>query len=143
MVIPSHRDLLKFVVGLLLASQVFSAQAGVNLSAEEVKALLSDKTVFAKHEKDRYTFIDYFAPDGSAKQLADTGEKKTGSWRVESDGTFCVSWVGDSDPVCGPLIASGEGQYKRMRINPRNIMGGLIHVVTFQRFENGNSKGLE
>ena len=143
MAIPSHRDFLKFVVGLLLASQVFSSQAGGNLSAEEVKVLLTDKTVFAKHQIDKSSYINYFAPDGSAKQLTDKGEKKNGTWRLESDGTLCVSWVGDADPICGPLVASTEGQYKRMRKNPRNIMAPTIHITTFERFENGNSKGLE
>lgn len=143
MAIPSHRDFLKLLAGLLLTIQAFSLHAGGNLSAEDVKALLTDKTVFAKHEKGGYNFVGYFGPDGVAKQLTDKGEKKTGIWRVESDGTLCVSWVGDADSVCGPLIATSDGKYKRMRTNPRNIMAGSIHLVTFERFESGNSKGLE
>ncbi|MDQ1314378.1 MAG: hypothetical protein QG662_487 [Pseudomonadota bacterium] len=142
MAIPSLRNSLKFAAGALMAILAFSSQAGGNLSAEDVKALLTDKTAFAKHEKERYNYVNYFAPDGSAKQLTDKGEKKTGTWHVESDGALCVSWAGDADSICGPLIASGEGQYKRMRTNPKNLMGGLIHVITFERFENGNSKGL-
>jgi hypothetical protein len=131
------------MLGLLLATQAFSTQAADKLSAEAVKTLLTDKTVFARQEKGRYNFTNYFAADGSAKQLTDTGEKKTGTWHVESDGTLCVTWVGDAESVCGPLIPAGAGQYKRMRVNPRNLMSGTVHIVTYQRFESGNTQGLE
>lgn len=139
----SHPKFLKSLVGLFLAIQPFSSQAGGNLSAEDVKILLTDKTVLAWHEKGRYNFTNYFASDGSAKQLTDKGDKLTGTWHVDSAGTLCVSWVGDATSVCGPLIASGDGKYKRMRTSPGNIMSSLTHIVTFERFESGNSKGLE
>lgn len=138
-----YQSVMMSVVALLLASQAFSVQAADTLSAEAVKALLTDKTVVARHEKGRYNFTNYFAADGSAKQLTDTGERKSGTWRVESDGTLCVTWVGDADSVCGPLVASSGGKYKRMRVNPRNLMAGSMHIATFERFENGNTQGLE
>ncbi len=135
-------EVLKWLLGPAMAVLALPAQAGGQLSVEEVRALLTDRTVHARHEKDRYNFRNYYAPDGSAKQLTDQGEKKSGTWRLDSDGTLCVQWEGAAEATCGPLIALGDGRYKRMRTNPKNIMGGLTHIVTFERFENGNPGGL-
>ena len=133
---------LKFGLALLLAGLAHSSLASGQLSQDEVKALVTDKTVFAWHERGKYKYTNYFAPDGSVKQQTEKGKKNSGTWKVESDGGLCVAWTGAIDTVCGPLVTVGNGTYKRMRSNPRNLMGGLIHFTTFERFENGNSQGL-
>jgi len=124
------------------ATQTGLAQASGDLSAEAVNTLLKDKTVFAWHEKGRFNFTSYFAADGSVKQANEKGENLSGSWRVDGDGTLCVTWAGRGDPNCGKLQANGDGTYKRMLVNSRNLMGGAIHFATFKRFESGNSQGL-
>ena len=125
-----------------LAMQTGLAQASGDLSAEAVNTLLKDKTVFAWHERGRFNYTNFFAADGSVKQANEKGENLSGSWRVDGDGTLCVTWAGRSDPNCGKLQANGDGTYKRMLVNSRNLMGGAIHFATFKRFENGNPQGL-
>jgi hypothetical protein len=130
------------LVGLPIFVAAAASHAEDTLSAEEVKALVTDKTVHARHMKQNYNFTNFFAQDGAVRQVTEAGEKKTGTWRVESDGALCVSWAGEVDPTCGAVIDIGGGKYKRMRVNPRNIMAGSIHVVTFERIESGNPQGL-
>jgi hypothetical protein len=125
-----------------LAMHAGLVQASSDLSAEAVNTLLKDKTVFAWHERGRFNFTNFFAADGTVKQVNEKGEKLSGSWSVDSSGTLCVTWTDSSDSNCGKLQANGDGTYKRMRSNPRNLIGGAIHFVTFKRFENGNSQGL-
>jgi hypothetical protein len=124
-----------------LAMQTGPARAD-DLSSEAVNTLLKDKTVFAWHEKGRFTFTSFFAADGTVKQLTEKGAKQNGTWLVESDGTLCVNWPTSGNSVCGKLQANSDGSYKRFQVNPRNLMGGNIHLVTFKRFESGNSQGL-
>lgn len=141
-----NKGLGKTVVGLLVGLPIVVAagisHAGDALSADALKALLTDKTVYARQMKQNYNFTNYYAQDGSARQVTEAGEKKTGTWRVESDGALCVTWVGDAEANCGAVIDIGGGKYKRMRINTRNIMAAPIHVVTFERIESGNPQGL-
>jgi hypothetical protein len=125
------------VFGPLLAQP---AHAGGPLSQDEVKALLSGNTVSGKHEKGRYSFQSYFAPDGVLRQVRDNGEKLQGSWMVRSDGDLCANF-GEGD-VCGPILPLGGGQYKRMQLNPRNVMAGDIHLATILKVEPGNPGGL-
>lgn len=123
-------------MGLALAQP---ARAGGDLSQDEVKTLLSGNTVSATHHAKGYSFTMYLSPDGVARQVTSQGDKDEGAWLVRSDGDLCVNF---RDEICGPLIPLGDGRYKRMRHNPKNIMAGDIHIVTFEKVEPGNPGGL-
>lgn len=123
-------------MGVALAQ---SAHGADKLKQDETKALLSGNTVSATHHAKGYSFTMFMAPDGTARQVTSKGDKAEGTWLVRSDGDLCVNF---RDEVCGPLIPLGDGRYKRMSHNPRNMLAADVHIVTFEKVEPGNPGGL-
>ena len=75
------------------------------LQSEEVKALLSGATVDAERGGNVRTKTSY-KPDGSLSahiQTPDVSTGGTGTWRVEGNGSFCISinWTSHFPPVAG------------------------------------------
>jgi hypothetical protein len=75
------------------------------LQAEEVKALLSGATVDAERGGNVHTKTTY-KPDGSLSAHVQTQDVSTGgvgSWKVEDNGSFCISirWTSHLPPIAG------------------------------------------
>jgi hypothetical protein len=86
-------------VGILLD------KGGKKLSSEEVKALLTGATVDAERGGNVHTKTTY-RPDGSLSahlQTMDFSTGGAGSWKVEDNGSFCISinWTSQFPPVAG------------------------------------------
>lgn len=65
------------------------AQAGRQLTSEELRKLFSGKTIHAYKEAKRVVFVHYFAPDGVSHHTDMKGNPYTGKW-----------WVNDINQVC-------------------------------------------
>lgn len=81
--------------------------AGKLLSGDEIKALVSGKTVTVSAPKGGWK--QYFAPDGSSDR--DDGEKST--WSVEGD-KHCNS---AASLKCAQIQDNGDGTYARLKPN--------------------------
>lgn len=120
----------------------FSAVShAAQLTGEEIRALVSDKTVYAYHEKKDFEITTYFAPDGTLKSVRNN-EKYTGKWRIEGD-THCIQF---NDPFSGQprkdrcmYIEKDGDTVKRIKETPN---GKRIHIITYRRFADGNAEGL-
>ncbi|TNF92531.1 MAG: hypothetical protein EP297_13235 [Gammaproteobacteria bacterium] len=112
---------------ILMIGISFQANAGNVLSADEIKALITGKTVHAKHEKKGFTFSAYFAEDGSAIRKWKGGELQDGKYSFK-DNMHCIN-VGGGDK-CATIEDNGDGTYKRLK-------GGKKHFITWQRIVDG------
>ena len=84
------------------------AHAGETLSADAVKKLISGKTAHALSPTGNTPKV-YFAPDGKLYRYIDS-KLSEGTWRVEDDGTHCVSIAGG----CAKVVSNGDGTYDRI-----------------------------
>lgn len=117
----------RFILSALflgLAAVVTPAQAGKTLSGDEVKALISGKTVHVTNNATGKKWKSHFAADGSAS-LSNSTDVQT--WHVDDKGQHCNSGV---PLVCAPIVDNGDGTYSRMKPN------GTV-AVTWTRIVNG------
>lgn len=124
---------------LLLASLALAvpAQADAFLTTDELGKLLNNNTIVATSADNKSILRFFFSADGSVKKSSNKGESGQGTWHTESGGRLCADF--GEGPVCGPITSLGDGRYKRMRDNPRSIMGASIHMFTIERIESGDT----
>ena len=113
-------------VGILLD------KGGRQLSAEEVKVLLTGATVDAERGGNAHTKTTY-RPDGSLSahlQTMDFSTGGAGSWRVEENGSFCISinWTAQFAPVagCSYVLKLGNSYYF-------SVSGSVRHARAVER----------
>ena len=80
------------------------------LSGDELRALITDKTVQVTRAKDGAQWKVYFGADGKSLS-SDTGE---GSWEVNGSGEHCNSGV---RLKCAKVADNGDGSYARLKPN--------------------------
>lgn len=105
------------VAALLVLAPVM-AQAEKILSVDEVKALISGKTVHAHHVARDYDFKTYFSPDGTYITVR-KGNTTQGTWKIQNDGYHCL--VADGDSKCAEIADNGNGTYSRISNKKRII----------------------
>jgi hypothetical protein len=120
----------RIALAAVIASGLVSlnAAAADQLNAAQLKDMFSDKTVSAV-TADNKPQTTYFSADGKIVQKTPTGEKKQGTWTVDSKGQQCITWSGSAE-VCSTVVARGDGTYQRMV--------GDKAVVTIQKMRQGN-----
>ena len=97
---------------LFLLGASFQAHAGKVLSPDELKTLITGKTVHAKHEKKGFTFRVYFNDDGSVIRKWKNDKLQDGKWFFDGN-LHCIN-VGDGDK-CASIEDNGDGTYKRLK----------------------------
>ena len=134
----------------ILAAFSSSLFAFGNLSADEVRALFSGKTLEGEFREDSKKHVDpsgvntfyepfvmYFSADGTVHSIRG-GIKKAGKWRVDEKGSHCVKWTGKKEG-CAPITKEGS-VYKKYK---RKGEGSRIKwVKTFTKFRPGNPDNL-
>ena len=100
------------VTVLFMLGVSMQAQAGKVLSPDELKALITGKTVHAKHEKKGFNFSVYFNADGSAVRKWKGDKIQEGKWFFK-DNLHCIN-VGGGDK-CATMEDNGDGTYKRLK----------------------------
>ena len=107
----------------------FQAHAGKVLSNDEVKALVSGKTVHAKHLKKGFNFSVYFNADGSVIRKWKNDKMQDGKWFFDGN-LHCIN-VGGGDR-CASIEDNGDGTYKRLKGGNSNK-----HFITWTKIVDG------
>jgi len=93
---------------LLLLSGI-PAQAG-ELSADQLKELVSGKTLFVENPKNGKSWQMYHDPDGTTYK----SDGNEGKWNITDDGKHCNTGV----PLkCAKVVDNGDGTYNRLKPN--------------------------
>ena len=124
-----------FIFSLMFVSDVFPSQG---LNANEVKTLISDKTVQQKHALKGKTINIYFSPDGTFRHKK-KGKIITGQWRTDSDGKLCKKYK-DVHKKCALIIKQGE--VWKLYFVPIQAGFPWQHLFTFTKIMDGNPKNL-
>lgn len=126
---------LSIAVILFVSSASGIASDAVPLDHDQLVALVSGKTAACRKEKDQSMCSNWFAGDGTIKQIMkDDGERKDGRWFVDDQERLCILWDGKTKPLCFLVFEQPGGSY--------NLIKNDRHVTTITGFEHGNSEGL-
>ena len=123
-------------IGLLGTSSI--AFAIEYLGAEEVKQLVSGKTVEAENPRRATSSVTYFDPDGTFRQLLE-GKPEKGTWSVNDDGYLCTNREGWSSS-CRKISREG-GVWKLYKV-PEKATKSIEHKKTYLRILDGNPNKL-
>jgi hypothetical protein len=107
----------------LLSHSVFAEDV---LSGEEIRALISGKTVMAT-TANRTKNIDlkqYYAADGTAISASST-KSLNGVWRINDQGLHCTQWEGKEE-TCAKIVKAGDGY---QRIEGDTLRGNWHRIV--------------
>ena len=125
----------------ILAATVFTVLgiapvvAAEYLTADELKAVLANKTAKGEHLKRDFEFNSFFAPDGGLIQVKANGYKKTGKWSIKENGKHCVEWDGTDIVKCFPVKANEDGSYTKVKIKNN---GKIKKLIRWSNFREGN-----
>lgn len=81
---------------------------GKKLSGDEIKALITGKTVSVTRKKDGKQWKMFFGADGKAFEEAGSAK---GDWKVDGN-TQCSMWV-NGKAKCATIVDLGGGKYAR------------------------------
>lgn len=108
------------------------------LSAEEVKQLITGKTVEAENPRRATSSVTYFDTDGTFRQLLE-GKPEKGTWSVSDDGYLCTNREGWGSS-CRKI--SKEGEVWKLYKVPEKITKPIEYKKTYLRILDGNSNNL-
>jgi hypothetical protein len=104
------KKIMMFCLGSLFAiAQVQAVYASKKMSGDEIKALLTNKTVSVALVGKNIKWRQYFGPDGKSNR--DNGE--TSEWSVEGDKHCNTAAM----LKCAAVVDNGDGTYSRMKPN--------------------------
>ena len=107
-----RRNFYSCIAAVMTMSLAAPGFAGQTLTGDQVKALITDKTVTVERVKDGATWKVYFAADGTSSSAGDvSGDSK---WYVDGDGRHCNEGV---KLKCAPVVDNGDGTYARLKPN--------------------------
>ncbi len=132
----TRMPVLLLLLGALLSP---GCQRDHTLSAQEVRALFSNRTVRGFHHRTQKSFFSYYEASGVFRSRRDGEALRTGTWRVHDDGIFCVRWDDEGEDYCRLVLRDSKGRYRKVRVKPG---GGQVVKVSFESFVAGNTKGL-
>jgi len=94
---------------LVLATTATAVQAGKTLSGDEIRTLISGKTVYVTQYGNGSRWRAYFSADGSAS-LSDSFKQE--AWHIDEQGQHCTTGF----PLpCAPIQDNGDGTYYRSK----------------------------
>lgn len=121
-----------------LSSFSSAAIANEYLGAEEIKQLISGKTVEAENPRRATSSVTYFDADGTFRQLLE-GKPEKGTWSVRDDGYLCTSreaWGSSCRKI------SREGDVWKLYKVPEKVTKQIEHKKTYRRILDGNPNNL-
>ncbi len=111
---------------LLVTGSVCSA---ANLSVQDVRALMVDRTIVGFNEIKSLDYTVYFHPEGKIIFVTDKG-KRHGNWRIAADGHLRTTFPTEPE-LCTFVTPYVEGTYRRIKDD-----GTPTH--TLKKFTPGN-----
>lgn len=97
-------------LALIFSGALFSAEP---MSADAVKSLLTNNTMYCRNIQKDSESINYYRDDGTVTKLTSKGEIIQGNWRVADDGWHCQDWGNDDGECCHPVFDEGYGIYQK------------------------------
>lgn len=97
-----------FVVALYFSYFSSFAASGDPLSAEDVRKLITGKTVVVTVAAGGEQWKLYFSPDGQGYR---TSGNSVGTWEVKETGEHCTTWA---NIKCARIVYLGDGKYGRL-----------------------------
>jgi hypothetical protein len=128
----------KMLLPIALASFTFSTNAisGDYLTADEVKALITNKTAYGNQGFTKKKIDRYF--DASGKS---SGIRGVGTWRVDNDGQLCQTGSAGSSEKCRAVKKDGDVYKKYLIINKPNKPHK--QVATYTKIVDGNPENFK
>lgn len=124
----------KCSVALLALFAVFNtASAAEYMTADEVKALFTDKTFDGLYLPLDIEFKAYDASDGSHNVYYKKSGKhsKNRKWSVNEEGQHCTTYKKRPEPLCSHVKDAGNGEYHKFNNDGK-------HTHTLTNFRDGN-----
>ena len=106
------------------------------LTADQLTALFSDKTVESITAVKERVSLSYYASDGKMRQTRN-GQTRFGTWRVRADGRICLQ-MEQLREKCR-IIVKKDGIYKKYIVRKS---GRHQNTVNYLKFWSGNPFGL-
>lgn len=126
------------ILGALLATIALPVNAGGQaLSAQEITALVTGKTLEGTNPFKKFEIVTYFAPDGTFRRVRD-GKRENGTWTVTSKNEICMT--GEKGTTC--RIMKKEGDVWNAYKIPHNVMKPPSHERRWVRVLEGNPHNL-
>lgn len=123
------------LMAVLLSGCQSMTQAPVTplqLSADEVRLLLEDRTVESFNLITGTTSFTYYATDGSVYQER-YWSQRTGTWNIKPDGQICMSMMSKAGS-CRYIFQAGKKYYKYRT----DADGNLEKIIRYRQFLDGN-----
>ena len=100
---------------IILALTSFgSIHAAEPMSADAIRNLLTNNTMYCKNIYKDKEFINFYREDGTVTKLLPDGEQWEGMWRVTEDGQHCQDWGTEEGECCFPIVDNGTGIYHKI-----------------------------
>lgn len=96
------------VCGLLAMNLVALSFAGEKLDKDTLETLIKGNTVEGKKIKWKSTYKMYLDPSGEFRRIDSNNNNEGGVWRVESDGTLCMTGRKEN---CRAIKQRSDGGY--------------------------------
>ena len=129
------KSIIGVLLGVVCLASTPAVLAGDFLSADELRAAVTDKTFKGVHLKKDYSYVTFNGGDGIVTQIKDDGSKETGKWRVDDDGKHCVEWDGSGQEKCFPVKDNGDGSLTKTKVTGN---GKQIPLLQWTDFKDGN-----
>lgn len=117
---------------IFCGSQAEVSLAADNLSADQIRSLVADKTTVIYWPEKNINVEVYFSPDGTLAGENHVKKKIKGNWEITGDNLLCVA-SNFVQRTCGNMVANGDGTYNR-------FTDGVL-TQTYKSFTDGNPKG--
>ena len=99
------------------------------LSAEQVIALFSDKTVETRTVVKQRESLTYYHPDGEVVQLRN-GETRRGFWRVRDDARICLQ-MEEFREKCRIIVRGLGGGYRKYIVRKNGLHQPTVDYLGF------------
>ena len=102
--------LIHLVAAISLLAVTQPAQSEETLSGDQVKALISGKTIYVTVIKNGKTWKMYHGPDG----ISVNSGGKEGKWYISEKGEHCNELVKKAKFKCARIVDMKDGTYERV-----------------------------
>ena len=84
------------------------------MSAEALKDLLTNNTMYCKNKQKNKEFVNFYREDRTVTKRLPDGTIWEGLWRITEDGKHCQDWGAEDGECCFPIVDTGNGHYQKI-----------------------------
>lgn len=98
--------------GMFLSTGMVFADGSPHLSADEIKALFTDKTQYCEQVGKDKTCKTYNGSDGRVVRVMDAdGARREGNWWISEEEQYCLRWDVKKHDLCFFVFKQDDGSY--------------------------------